>query len=196
MALKQAISYDKRNFQEIREQLINFTKQYYPDLISSFNDSSIYSLLVELNAAVADQLNFTIDRNFQETQLQQAQEKRSLFGHAANMGLKIGGKKPAITIVDFSVTVPTFGDTFSKEYLPILKPGTQAIGAGKVYETTEEIDFSSPFGRGGAPNRLIIPNIDANDKIQNYKITKRELVINGVSKIFKRVITAEDIKPF
>jgi len=30
----------------------------------------------------------------------------------------------------------------------------------------------------------------------NYTITKRELVVNGITKVFKRVITPNDVKPF
>ena len=30
----------------------------------------------------------------------------------------------------------------------------------------------------------------------NYTITKREIVVNGITKVFKRVITPNDVKPF
>ena len=196
MALTKKIAYDKRNFSDIRSELINFTKTFYPDLISSFNDASIYSLLIELNAATADMLSYHSDRQFNEAFLEFSQERKSILGHAKTMGFKLPNVRPAITIVDFSIKVPPFGDTFSKDYLPLLRSGSQAIGGGSIFETVEDIDFSDPFGPGGTPNRLIIPQIDANDKIQSYTITKRELVTNGVSKIFKRVITIEDLRPF
>jgi len=43
---------------------------------------------------------------------------------------------------------------------------------------------------------LKIPNFDSNNKLINYTIVKRETVVNGITKVFKRVITANDIKPF
>ena len=46
------------------------------------------------------------------------------------------------------------------------------------------------------PNRTKIPNFDSNNRIVNYTITKREVVVNGTSKVFKKVINANDVKPF
>jgi hypothetical protein len=133
---------------------------------------------------------------FQETQIDYAKERKSILAMARTFGLKIPGKRPSVTIVDFSVTLPVLGDSFDVSYAPIIRGGSQVNGAGKVFETTEDIDFSNPFTVGGIPNRLIIPNFNANNTLINYTITKREIVTNGYSKIFKRVINANDIKPF
>ena len=68
--------------------------------------------------------------------------------------------------------------------------------AGQPFETVYDIDFSSPTNAEGSPNRLKIPNFDANNNITNYTITKREVIVNGITKVFKRVITPNDVKPF
>jgi hypothetical protein len=101
-----------------------------------------------------------------------------------------------VTIVDFSVKVPVFGDTFDSSYAPIIRAGAQVTGGGKVFETSNDIDFSNPFTVGGIPNRLIIPNVDSNGTIINYTLTKREMVVNGFTKTFKRVINSTDVRPF
>ena len=44
--------------------------------------------------------------------------------------------------------------------------------------------------------RTKIPNFDSNNRIINYTITKREVVVNGTTKIFKKVINNNDVKPF
>ena len=44
--------------------------------------------------------------------------------------------------------------------------------------------------------RTKIPNFDANGILTNYTITKREVVVNGVTRIFKKEITDADNKPF
>jgi hypothetical protein len=59
-----------------------------------------------------------------------------------------------------------------------------------------DIDFASPYNSEGFPNRLKIPNFNANGVLINYTITKREVVVNGITKVFKRVITPNDVKPF
>ena len=75
MAKNNGINYNARTFIEVRTELINFVKQYYPDLFSDFNDASVGQMLLELNAAVADMLSFNTDRTFQETQIEYAQER-------------------------------------------------------------------------------------------------------------------------
>lgn len=190
------INYSSRNFLDFRTSLINYIEQYYPDLMSDFNDASIGMLLIELNAAIGGNLSYHTDRMFQETQLDNAQEKASILGLARNMGLKIPSKRPSITIVDFSVTLPVSGDKFDVTYAPIIRRGTQVSGGSKVFETTDDIDFSSPFSSGGVANRIVMPNIDANQKILNYTVTKREVVLNGTTKTFKKRITSNESKPF
>jgi len=190
------INYTSRNFADIRTELIQFVRQYYPDIFNDFNDASVGMMLLELNAAVGDMLSFNTDRMFQETQLDFAQERTSILSMARTFGLKIPGKRPSVSIVDYTVTVPVLGDTWDISYAPVIRQGSQVSGAGKVFENMNDIDFSNPFTIGGIPNRLIIPTIDSNGNIVNYKITKREIVTNGVTKVFKRVITAGDSKPF
>jgi hypothetical protein len=190
------ISYTARDFQTIRTELINFTRTYYPDLIQNFNDAGVFSVLMDLNAAVADNLHYHIDRSVQETVLQFAQQRSSIYNLARTYGLKIPGQRPSVALVDFSITVPAFGDKEDLRYCGVLRRGSQASGAGQPFETVYDIDFASPINAEGSPNRLKIPNFDANGKLLNYTITKREVVVNGITKVFKRVITPNDVKPY
>ena len=190
------ISYTTRDFQSIRTELVNFTRTYYPELIENFNDASVFSALLDLNAAVTDNLQYNIDRSIQETVLQYAQQRSSIFNIARTYGLKIPGQRPSVALVDFSITVPAFGDKEDLRYCGILRRGSQVNGAGQVFETVYDIDFASPINADGFPNRLKIPNFDSNNKLLNYTIVKRETVVNGITKVFKRVITPNDIRPF
>jgi hypothetical protein len=193
---QQKISYTVRDFAAIRQELINYTKTYYPDLIDNFNDASVFSVFLDLNAAVADNLHYHIDRSIQETVLQYAQQRSSVYNIARTYGLKIPGQRPSVTLVDFSITVPAFGDKEDERYLGILRRGSQVNGSGQVFETVYDVNFASPFNNEGFPNRLKIPNFDSNGNLLNYTITKRETVVNGITKVFKRVITPNDVRPF
>jgi hypothetical protein len=190
------ISYTTRDFQSIRTELINFTRTYYPELIDNFNDASVFSVLLDLNAAVSDNLQFNIDRSIQETVLQFAQQKSSIYNIARTYGLKIPGQRPSVALVDFSITVPAFGDKEDLRYCGILRRGSQVNGAGQVFETVNDIDFSSPINAEGIPNRLKIPNFDSNNQLLSYTITKRETVVNGITKVFKKTITPNNVRPF
>jgi hypothetical protein len=190
------ISYTTRDYQAVRTELLNYVRTYYPELIQDFNDASVFSVFIDLNAAIADNLNYQIDRSIQETVLQYAQQKSSIYNIARTYGLKIPGQRPSVALVDFSVTVPAFGDKEDERYLGTLIRGSQVVGAGIVFENVNDIDFASPYNSEGFPNRLKIPNFNANGVLINYTITKREVVVNGITKVFKRVITPNDVKPF
>ena len=194
--MSKKISYATRDFAGLREELVNLTTQYYPDLVKNTNDASIFSVLLDLNAAVADNLHFHIDRVWQETMLDFAQQRQSLYHIAKTYGIKIPGKRPSVALCDFSINVPVRGDKEDERYLGIMRAGTQISGGGQVFETVEDVDFSYPFNSKGEPNRLKIPNFNANNTLVSYTITKREAVVNGATRIYRRVITSLDKKPF
>jgi hypothetical protein len=194
--MSKKIAYTNRDFAGLRQDLVNFTKEYYPDLIQNTNDASIYSVLLDLNAAIADNLHFHIDRVWQETMLDFAQQKQSLFHIAKTYGIRIPGSRPSVALCDFSINVPAKGDKDDDRYEGILRAGAQVSGGGQIFETISDIDFSNPFNEKGETNRLKIPNFDNNNKLISYTITKREPVVNGVTKIFRKAISQRDQKPF
>lgn len=192
----QKINYTNRDFAALRQDLINYTKQYYPELIQNFNDASVFSVLMDLNAAIGDNLHFHIDRSIQETVLQYAQQRSSIYNIARTYGLKIPGYRPSVAVVDVSIVVPPLGDSEDYRYLGILRAGSQFNGGGNTFETVYDIDFATQYNQEGFVNRTKIPTFDANNKIVNYVITKREVVVNGTTKVFKRVINPSDVVPF
>lgn len=194
--MSKQISYGVRDFAGLRDELVKLTKQYYPDLISNFNDASIYSVLLDLNAAVSDNLHFHIDRVWQETMLDFAQERRSLYHIAKTYGIRLPGARPSVALCDFSINVPVNRDKEDERYEGILKAGSQVSGGGQIFEIVEDIDFSSPFNSRGESNRLKVPNFNSNNKLISYTITKREAVVNGITRTYRKVITDVDQKPF
>jgi hypothetical protein len=190
------ISYAVRDFAGLRQELVNLTREYYPDLIKNTNDASIFSVLLDLNAAVTDNLHFHIDRVWQETMLDFAQQRQSLYHIAKTYGLKIPGNRPSVSLCDFTIQVPVRGDKEDERYLGTIKSGAQVSGGGQIFETIEDVDFANPFNNRGEPNRLKIPNFDGNNRLISYTIVKREAVVNGVTRIYRRVITETDQRPF
>lgn len=190
------ISYVERDFLGLRTELVNLTKEYYPDLIQNYNDASLYSVFLDMNAAIGDNLHYHIDRTMQETVLDYAQQKQSIYNIARTYGLKLPGKRPSVSLVDFTVNVPVSGDKEDARYLGILRRGAQVSGSGHIFETIYDIDFSSQYDLKGNPNRTKIPIVDGSGTILSYNITKREVVVNGVTKVFKKVIRPSDVKPF
>lgn len=190
------VRYGSRTFSEVKEDLIALIRQQYPEVLSDFTDSSVGSMLIDLNAGVSNSLSINTDRAFQETQLQYAQKRNSILNIAKNLGFNIPARRPSVTVVDFTVTVPVNGDRPDASYYPTLVAGSQVVGGGKIFEIQDTIDWNSPISNLGDPNRSIIPNLDSNGIIRSYNVTKREVVVNGSTNIFKRVITNDDVRPF
>ena len=195
MANKQ-ISYTTRDYQSIRAELINFTKTYYPELVANFNDAAIFSVFMDLNAAVTDNLHYHIDRSLQETVLQYAQKTSSIYNIARTYGLKIPGQRPSVALIEFSITVPVFGDKEDIRYCGILRRGSQVQGAGQIFELINDVDFASEYNAEGFPNKKKIPNFDVNNQLLSYTIVKREAVVNGITKVFRKTITDAESRPF
>jgi hypothetical protein len=196
MATQKKINYSSRNFADVRSELVDFIKLYYPEIFSDFNDASVGMMLLELNAAVGDMLSYNTDRMLNETQLDYAQERKNVLAIARTLGLKIPGLRPSVSLVDYAYNIPARGDTWDIRYSPVIRFGSQVIGGGQVFENIEDIDFSSPYTSGGVPNRLILPNVNSNGRLVDYTIVKRELVVNGITKTFKKTISRNESVPF
>jgi hypothetical protein len=190
------VQYGSRTFGQIRGDLISLIRQMYPEILSDFTDSSVGAMLIDLNAGVSNNLSVNTDRAFQETQLEYAQQRASILNIAKNMGFNIPARRPSVTVVDFSVVVPVLGNAPDASYYPVLEAGAQVLGGGKIFETQANIDWNSSVSNLGDPNRSIIPNLNTNGIPVNYTVTKREVVINGGTTVYKKIINTADVISF
>lgn len=200
------ISYLGRTYPTIRQELIDFLQKNYPE-IKDYNDSSIGMALLELNAAVGDILSYHTDRMFNETQLDYIQERKNLLSLARTYGLKIGGKKPSVSLLDISVVVNALNSSnatascqilgsnyFDCNYAPIIKAGSSFVGGGQIFELLEDVDFKSRFNSAGIADRKedAVGGVPAS----KYRLTKSVFVTNGQTRVFSRYIRSSDVKPF
>lgn len=186
-----------REFDSIRNQLVDLLKVYYPEQYQDFNSASIGSSLIDLLAHVSNILSYNTDKKFNELFLDSVTERNSVLRLAKTLGYKAVGNRSAISLADISLQVPVTATGPDTSYLPVYRTGVQLKGAGQAFETINDIDFSSDFSEDGTANRKIVPNINANQDIINYTITKREVIKAGATVLFKREIsTADASTPF
>ena len=95
-----------RDYTSIKNDLLNFSKKYYPEIATNFQDSSVGSWFIDLVASVGDSLNYAIDRNFQETQFNMSNSMESAMNNAQMNGVKIPGEKASTCEVKFSCILP------------------------------------------------------------------------------------------
>ena len=188
------ISYSKRDFASLRIEQIDLIRKYYPEVVGNFNDASIMSVLLDLNAGIADNLHFYIDKALNETFLESAQQQSSLFKIAKTLGFKLPTRSASVAVCDFSVVVPASGDAEDARYLPILKAGTQVIGDNQIFELVADINFADNFNMSGFLDRTKIP-IYNGGILSGYKITKSGVVVNGQTKIYSETF-GDTVDPF
>lgn len=202
--MEKKISYLNRDFNDYRNSLLNYSKQYYPELENEYNDASVGSWLIDVVSNIGDNLSFHIDRVYQETNIESAKEKSSVFAMAKNNGVKIPGPKASIAEVVFSCELPVNGSKNSTSemsapdwtYAPHIKRGTMLSAGEQTFELLYDVDFQEQFNENGVSNRTMVPKRDSNGFINKYVIKKTGLVSAGESKIYTKIINETDITPF
>lgn len=202
--MEKRISYLNRSFHDYRNSLLDFSKQYYPELEDEFNDASVGAWLLDVVANIGDNLSYHIDRVYQETNIESAQERASIYALARNNGIKIPGPKASMAEVLFSCEVPVNnGNGSSSElknpdwsYAPLIKRGTKVSAGNQVFELMHDVDFQEQFNEEGVSNLTIVPKRNSNGFINKYVLTKTGIVSAGETKLYTKVITSSDITPF
>ena len=199
------ISYINRDFNDFRNALISYTKEYYPEIAESLDDASIGSWLIDMVAGVSDSLSYHIDRSFQETQINSAQQMSSLYNLARSNGVKIPGPKGSITELKLSCILPvnynvdnsvSTSRTPNWVFAPIVKRGTKFSNGTIVFELDHDIDFGQAFDFNGVPNRTIEIIKNSNDVITGFKVSKYFVITAGYSRVYKQEIKSDDVVPF
>lgn len=193
------LSYLNRTYEDFKKSILEYTKRYYPDLAEKFNDASVGSWIIDLISSVSDNLNYYIDKAYNETNIETAKLPSSVYALARSNGLKIPGPKGSMAPVVFSCLLPAVQNANSASslgapdwsYAPIIKKGTKVSAGSQIFEVMNDIDFTEVANNEGTPNQEIVPQ-------QNgfYKVSKEDVVIAGESKIYSQVIESKDITPF
>ena len=67
-----------KDFGELRKNLIDFAKNYFPNTYNDFNESSPGMMFIEMASYVGDVLSFYTDTQLRESLLTNAEEKVNL----------------------------------------------------------------------------------------------------------------------
>ena len=150
--MEKKINYISRDFEGVKDELLKFSNKYYPELADDFNDSSVGAWFIDLVSAVGDDLNYHIDRNIQETDINSANSRGSVLNMARTNGLKIPGRKSSICEVELNCVLPTSVTDIAQpdwNYAPIMQR-TSIVSSGNYnYQLTEDVNFAEQFTSAG-----------------------------------------------
>ena len=105
--LKRDIRYINKDFNSLRNRLIEYTKTYFPNTFNDFSPSSTGMLFMEMAAYVGDVLSFYIDNQVQETFIQRARQTSNIFNLAYLLGYRPKVTTAASVDIDFFQQLPS-----------------------------------------------------------------------------------------
>ena len=139
------IKYTSRDFQTIKEDLVQHAKRYYANEFKDFSDASFGSILLDSVAYVGDVLSFYLDYQANESVMDTAIEYDNVRRHARELGYKYVGNAAAYGTLSFYILVPSNSDGTAPDfsYVPTLERGAYfESSAGATFVLTEDVDFS------------------------------------------------------
>ncbi len=148
--LDRDIRYTDRDFNTIRDQLIQYSKTYFPNTFNDFTETSTGMLFIEMAAYVGDVMSFYLDNQIQETFIQKARQTPNLYALAYSLGYVPKVTTVATTFVDYYQQVPSI--VSASIYVPdysyaLLIPENTSITANNdsstKFLTEDVVDFSA-----------------------------------------------------
>jgi hypothetical protein len=170
------IKYFGRDFNSLKQGLIDFTRTYYPNTYNDFNEASPGMMFLEMAAYVGDVLNYYIDSQFKESLLTYATERRSLLAMAAAMGYKPKISVPATVTLDLFQLLPAKNSGINAEpdfsYALKFNAGTRvrSTANGTEFLIQDVVDFS--LNDVYSPIEVSVYSIDSTGA-PNYYLAKK-----------------------
>lgn len=146
-------SYLAKDYNDFRSELLQYAKTFFPDKIQDFSEASVGGLMLDMAAAVGDNMSYYLDHQFRELSWSEAVEVQNVERLLRNNGVKIIGATPATVTLTFFIEVPatnSAGRTVpDRTSLPVILENTVVDSSNGVsFSTIEDLDFadSDRFG--------------------------------------------------
>jgi len=186
------VKYTNRDFESIKESLLDYKKRYYPNISKDQNESSFDDLMMDLVSYVGDQLSFYVDYSVNESFLDTAIEFNNVLKLGKQLGYKFRGNPTSTGIGTFFAIVPANAGGLGPDsaYLFTLKRGSElsSIG-GNGFLLNEDIDFANP------QNSVVVARVNESTGLPTaYAVKTHGKIISG--RMVEEVINVGDFQKF
>jgi hypothetical protein len=144
------LSYVGKDFSTLKQNLVDFTKTYFPNQYSDFSEASPGTIFIDQAAAIGDMLSFYQDVQLKESMLAHATERKNVMALAQQMGYKPKVTSPAVTEMTVYQLVPANGNAPDSRYYLKIKDGMEIESTSNssiLFRTIDAVDFASEVGR-------------------------------------------------
>jgi len=184
--VKRDIRYLNRDFGSLRQALIDFTKNYFPNSYQDFNESSPGMMFIEMAAAAGDVLSYYTDVALQEGMILNANERQNIFNIAQSLGYTPKTSVAANVTLEVFQIVPAIGSGTNNRpdwnYAVAVEPGMR-VGHNKnsdiEFRTIDYLDFR--FSSSFDPTEVTVFEVDdfTNEPVF-YLLKKSTRAVSGV----------------
>ena len=178
--VRKDVSLVGKDFGQLRKNLIEFSKNYFPNTFNDFNESSPGMMFIEMASYVGDVLSFYTDTQLRESLLINAEEKANLFNLAATYGYKPKNIVPSAVTLDVFQLVPSKGsaDNVRPDFDYGLKVArNMSVGSEEFqnveFRTTTDIDFQ--FSSSFNPTEVSVYSINESTNEPIYYLLKKQV---------------------
>lgn len=187
-----AINYTARDYQSIKNEMVEFAKRYYADTYKDFSDAGFGSMLIDLESYISDQLSYYLDYQANETFLDSMIEYNNVIRKGREYGYKYPGAISSQGVATLYIIVPSNATGYGPNlaYAPVVKKGTQVITDSNIsFILNEDADFSK------SENEVVVATVDDDTGVPtSYAIKTYGKVISGM--IGQETINVFDFKKF
>ena len=146
------IKYLNKDFNDFRNNLIEFSKTYFPTTYSDFNESSPGMLFIEMASFIGDSLSYYVDDTLKESLMVHADDIENVIALSQYLGYKPKVTSPSVTTLSVYQLVPSTGtganNTYDETYLLRIKEGMRVESTNGVQFITQDVvDFSDETDR-------------------------------------------------
>ena len=180
------IKYLGKDFDTLKQGLIEYAKNYYPNTYNDFNESSPGSLFIDLAAYVGDVLSYYIDAQFKENLVLYATERKNILAIANALGYKPKLSVPSLVTLDVFQLLPATGSganaTADFRYGLKVAQGMEARAAQQdiTFRTQEEVDFT--VNNAFSPVDVSVYSLDENGNPIYFLAKKQVKAISATTK--------------
>mgnify|MGYP003113663774 CR=1 FL=1 len=186
------IKYTSREFATIKQDLLDYTRRYYPQTYKDFSEASFGSLMIDTVAYIGDILSFYLDYQANESFLHTAVEYGNIVKLGRQLGYRHRGVESSWGTITAYIQVPanSAGTGPDRNYMPILRKGStfKAEGPGS-FILNENINFADPENEvrvGTVNNSTGLP--------MTYAVKAQGQIVSG--QVFREVHDVDSFSPF
>jgi len=177
--VRKDVSYIGRDFGDLRKNLIDFSRNYFPNTYNDFNESSPGMMFIEMAAYVGDVLSYYTDHNLKEGMLGQASELKNVMALASQMGYKSKNTIASSVLLDVFQLIPATGT--SPNIVPdwnyaMIVNQDMIVKAEKQpaeFRTMESVDFS--YSSSLSPTEVTVYSVNETTGAPEWYLLKKQV---------------------